>query len=155
MNRADLIAGAAFTVAGLLILFVVIPLAVPGHDEGDYGLRAQDFPFVTAGLMTLLSGLLVGIRLTVATPGAPTAPEQGGAPLSWRNGRFLMLVSILFVVTFLLLDTIGIAAGGPLIIATFMLVLGERRPVPIVLMSVGVPLLIWLFFWKLLRFPLP
>lgn len=150
MNRADIIAGAAVTVAGLLILFVVIPFAVPGHDEGEYGLRAQDFPFVTAGLMTVLSALLVGIRLLAAT-----APDAGGAPMSRRNGQFLFGVSILFVVTFLLLDTIGIAAGGPLVVAAFMVVLGERRPIPVILMSVGAPLLIWLFFWKLLRFPLP
>ncbi len=57
--------------------------------------------------------------------------------------------------TFALLYYFGILAGGPVMVALFMIMMGEYRPLPIMVLSLSAPVLVWLFFWKLLRFPLP
>jgi hypothetical protein len=137
------------TIFGLLVIFVVIPIWVPGHEEGNYGLRAQDTPYLTMIIATVLSAYLLLRRLLVDRED----PEK--APIPRQSWVFLGIVAALLVVTLVLLQYIGILAGGPFVVAVFMYMMGERRPIAILATAIIAPLLVWAFFWKLLQFPLP
>lgn len=149
MRRADIISAALLTIFGLLVIFVVIPIWVPGHESGNYGLRAQDAPYLTMIIATGLSAWLLVRRLFFDREG------DEKTPIPFKSWMFLLVGSLLLVVAVVLLDTIGILAGGPFIVAVFMFMMGERRPLAIGLTAVLAPLLIWAFFWQLLQFPLP
>lgn len=150
MRRADLLAGALLVAFGLVVLLVVIPVWVPGHAEGSYGLRAQDFPLITAGAGTVLAALLV-LRSLLA--GGGEGKEE--APLEGRNWAFLAGAAAGLAAAFALFAFGGFWFGAPFTIAVFMLAMGERRPVALVATAALVPLAIWLVFWKMLGFTLP
>jgi hypothetical protein len=148
MRRADIISAALLVAFGLLVIFVIIPQWVPGHEAGNYGLRAQDAPYLTMIIATGLSAYFLVRRLFFdRSDEKPPIPREG-----WV---FLLIVSVVLVVTFGLLQTIGILAGGPFVVAVLMFMMGERRPIAIAGTAVVAPLLVWLFFWQLLKFPLP
>ena len=65
-----------------------------------------------------------------------------------------MLASLFLIAMVATFTWVGFVAGGPLTIAGFMIAMGERRPIPIVLTSVLAAGAIWLFFWQLLDVPL-
>ena len=149
MRRADIISAALFLAFGLLVIFVVIPIWVPGHDAGNYGLRAQDAPYLTMILVAGFSAYLLVRRLFFdrGDDEKPPIPREG-----WV---FLGAAAAVLVITVVLLETIGILAGGPFVIAVFMYMMGERRPIAIIGTAVLAPVVVWAFFWKLLQFPLP
>ena len=149
MRRADIISASLITVFGLLVIFVVIPIWVPGHEEGNYGLRAQDLPYVTTIVATALALFHLVRRLFIdrSDDPYPPIPREG-----WV---FLGIAAAVLVITVVLLQYIGILAGGPFVIAVLMYMMGERRPIAILGTAVLAPLAVWAFFWKLLQFPLP
>jgi hypothetical protein len=156
MKKADLVSAAVVAAFGLLLLLVIIPGWVPRHEEGGYGLGAQVMPRVTATLVTVLAALFFVSRLI----GRGERPEQArkedaAAPIPRSSWLFLAAVSLFAVAVTAIFAWIGFLAAGPLTIAGFMIFMGERRPVPIVATSVIAAAVIWLFFWQLLRFPLP
>jgi hypothetical protein len=149
MRRADIISAALISIFGLLIIFVVIPVWVPGHEDGNYGLRAQDLPYITAIVATGLAMFFLVRRLFYDHSDDPNPPIP-------REGWiFLAIAAVILTVTWVLLQYIGILAGGPFVIAIFMYMMGERRPVAIIATATIAPLVVWGFFWKLLQFPLP
>jgi ABC-type Co2+ transport system permease subunit len=150
MRRADIISAGVIVAFGLFVLLVAIPRWVPGHLEGNYGLRAQDFPILTALTLTLLA-----LGLLVHRIGQPRRGEEENNPIPASSWRFLGLASGVLVAIWLLLDIFGFAAGGPFTIAAFMIVMGERRPLHVVALSLLAPLAVWLLFWQILKFPLP
>ena len=149
MRRADIISAALLIIFGLLVIFVVIPIWVPGHQAGNYGLRAQDAPYLTMIVATGLSAWFLVRRLFFDRDG------DEKAPIPRESWKFLLIASMLLAVTLVMLETIGVLAGGPFIVAVFMIMMGERRPLAIGLTAVLAPLAVWAFFWKLLQFPLP
>ena len=134
---------------GLLLIFVVIPIWVPGHDAGNYGLRAQDTPYLTMFLVTGLSGYFLVRRLFF------DRSDDEKPPISRESWIFLLLASVILLITLGLMQTIGVLAGGPFVVAVLMFMMGERRPIAIAGTALVAPVLIWVFFWKLLQFPLP
>ncbi len=149
MRRADIIAASLLVAFGLLVIFVVIPVWVPGHQQGDYGLRAQDAPYLTIIVATGLSAFLLVRRLF-------TDREEGERnPIPRESWAFIALCGTLLAATLVLLEFAGILAGGPFVVAVMMLMMGERRPIAIGLTAIGAPIAVWVFFWKLLQFPLP
>lgn len=152
MRRADIISATIITAFGLVVIFFIIPIWVPGHEKGDYGLRAQDFPYIGAITFTVLAAYLAVHRAFFAKP----EPEDDDeAPIGRQSWSFLGITITILTVTFALLYYFGILIGGPVMVALFMIMMGERRPLPIAVLSLSAPVLLWLFFWKLLRFPLP
>ena len=149
MRRADIISAALLVAFGLLVIFVVIPIWVPGHQEGNYGLRAQDAPYLTMIVATGLAAVFFIRRLFVDKDGGEPAP------IPRQSWVFLGVVAAVLIATLVLLEYIGILAGGPFVVAVLMVMMGERRPIPIAVTAIVAPLLVWAFFWKLLQFPLP
>ncbi len=151
MRKADIVSAGVVAVFGLFVLLVVIPVWVPGHLEGGgYGLRAQDFPLFTAISFSLFAAGLFAYRVFFTKP--DEAEESPIPPKSWR---FLAIAGGVLAAITVLLDTVGFLAGGPVAVGAFMVMMGERRPLPVVSLSLAAPLAVWLFFWKFLEFPLP
>ncbi|MEE8515522.1 MAG: tripartite tricarboxylate transporter TctB family protein [Alphaproteobacteria bacterium] len=150
MRRADIISATIITAFGLAVIFVIIPIWVPGHEKGDYGLRAQDFPYIGAIAFTALAAYFAVRQAFFTKPATDDA-----APIGRQGWSFLGITLAILIVTYALLYYFGILAGGPVMVALFMIMMGERRPLPIAVLALGAPVLLWLFFWKLLKFPLP
>jgi hypothetical protein len=81
--------------------------------------------------------------------------EDAPPPITRGNWLFLLRSTLFLVVVTALFEWVGFLAAGAITIGGFMIAMGERRPVHVVLTSVVVTGAIWLFFWQLLRFPLP
>lgn len=150
MRRADIISAALLVAFGLLVIFVVIPIWVPGHQEGNYGLRAQDTPYLTMTVATALALFLLVRRLFF-----DAGKEDEDNPIRKESWGFLAVTAAILVATLFLMEFVGVLAGGPFIVAVLMFMMGERRPLAIGLTAVAAPLAVWAFFWKLLEFPLP
>jgi len=156
MKKADIISAAVVAVFGFLLLFVVIPGWVPRHEEGGYGLGAQVMPRITATLVTVLATLFFFSRiLDRKAKSAPDTEDDAAPPIPRSSWAFLGTASLLIVAMTATFTWVGFLVAGPLTVAGFMLLMGERRPVPIVATSVVSTAVIWLFFWQLLNFPLP
>ncbi|HSR55977.1 MAG TPA: tripartite tricarboxylate transporter TctB family protein [Alphaproteobacteria bacterium] len=149
MRRADIISAAVLVAFGLLVIFVVIPIWVPGHAEGNYGLEAQDAPYLTMIVATGLSLFFLVRRLFF------DLNDTEKAPIPRESWGFLALAAVVLVATWYLMEYIGVLAGGPFVVAVMMFLMGERRPLAIGVTAVAAPVLVWAFFWKLLQFPLP
>ncbi len=156
MRKADIISSAVIIALGLTILFVVIPIWVPGHLAGNYGLRAQDFPILTATvIVTLAAGLLAHRLFGKARPADEDSPDEDTPPITPQSWRFLAIAAAVLIAIWLLLDQVGFIAGAPFGIAVFMVMMGERRPLHVIPLAILAPLAVWVLFWKILHFPLP
>jgi Na+/melibiose symporter-like transporter len=156
MRKADLVSAAVVTVFGLLLLLVIIPTWVERHEEGGYGLGARVMPNTMAIIVTALGVLLFVSRLVEGhIRRNAVSVDESAPPMSRSNRIFFAMTSLLLIALTALFKWVGFLAAGPLTIAAFMLVMGERRPIPIVLTSVAAAGVIWLFFWRLLDVPLP
>ena len=148
MRRADIISAALLVAFGLLVIFVVIPIWVPGHQGGNYGLMAQDAPYLTMTVATGLALFFLVRRLFIDHSDEPV-------PIPRQSWGFLALIAVVLIATLVLLEFVGMLAGGPFVVAVMMYLMGERRLLAIGLTAVLAPLAVWAFFWKLLQFPLP
>jgi hypothetical protein len=154
VKTADIISCALVTLSGLVLLFVVIPGWVPVEAGPGFGLSATTMPYVATVTLTVLAAMFFTYRVRGNHPqddvkydSAPPIPRR-----SWlfllRGGLFLIAVTALF-------EWVGFLAAGPLTVAGFMVMMGERRPWPVCITAVGATVATWLFFWQFLKFPLP
>lgn len=153
MRKADLISSATVTAFGLFLLLYIIPGYVQKHAEGGYGLGARVMPDAMAILVVALGAMLFVARLV--QPKVVDEVEGSEPPFTPANAVFLLRASLFLAAVTALFTWVGFLVAGPVTIGGFMVAMGERRPIPIVLTSIIAALAIWLFFWKLLEFPLP
>jgi hypothetical protein len=148
VRRSDICAGAALVVLGLFVLFVVIP----AEAEGDTwsGVSPLFFPTIIAAGFTLASaGLVLQAWLRPATYAGMEAPAK------WRDIGFFLVACAVIGSGVLLIHGIGILWGGPVLVGSVMLFMGERslrRILPISILPVTV---IYFFVTKVLNAPLP
>ncbi|KEJ94250.1 hypothetical protein SUH3_07670 [Pseudosulfitobacter pseudonitzschiae] len=144
MKRADLISGIVLAVFGLMMLAFVIPLQIEQAPTGYVSPRLV--PNLAMIIIVGLSGLLIVKSLRKA--GAP--PLLPDAVFSRSELIALLKVSAVFIVA-LVLFWLGTPLGaGIVLIAGTLVLLGERRPLILVLMPAGLLLAIWVLFYKVL-----
>ena len=149
MNKADLIGGLGITALGLLLIFVVIP---QGTASGMYyGLPPTFFPTVMA---TGLTASAVGLALQAWRRRAKGV-DAGPVPLSLWNLLMFLLAAALAVAGVVAIDHFGMIYAGPVLIAAFMLFMGERSLVRILLTSVPPVAAVYLLARYVLYAPLP
>lgn len=149
MEKADLAGGVALALVGILLIFVVIPLDT---EEGMYfGLPPTFFPI-------LLSVGLTGIATALAAK-AWLRLRAGGnlQPMPIRLVNLVMfgISAILVIAAVLAIDYFGMLIGGPLLIAGFMLFLGERNAIRILLTATLPVAAVYLLATYVLHSPLP
>ena len=139
MRRADIIAGLALTVAGLVTIFVIVPREV--GSTSPIGIAPDVFPLTLLWIITGLAVLLVVSRLVMGQ-GASDGP-----PLELHNLVYIGVVAVALAAGFIAITTLGFLVGGAAIVAFTMLVMGARRyPLRLALVSVLAPASIYLVF---------
>ena len=118
MEKADLAGGIAITCAGILLIFVVIPLQT---EEGMYfGLPPTFFPILLSVGMTGCAAAFTVKAWARLRSGAPLQ----AMPIRLRNLVMFGIAAILVILGAVAIYFLGIIAGGPPLIAAFMLFLG-------------------------------
>lgn len=156
MKTADIISCALVTLFGLVISFVIIPGWVPVEAGPGFGLSATTMPYVASVTVTALAAMFFLYRLRDRHPQGEAGKKDDITPpiprKSWlfllRGGLFLIAMAFLF-------EWLGFLVAGPPTVAGFIIMMGERRPWPICITAVSATIIIWLFFWQFLKFPLP
>lgn len=149
MNKADLIGGVGITALGLLLIFVIIP---QNTASGMYfGLPPTFFPTVMA---TGLTASAVGLIFHAWRRRASSA-KDGPAPVSLWNLLMFLLAAVLAVAGVIAIDYIGIIYAGPALIAAFMLFMGERSVIRIILTATLPVAAVYLMARYVLYAPLP
>lgn len=136
----DRYSGLFFAILGLLLFFVIIPYDT---EVVDYGwVRPQTVPNSMAWLL-----VITGVSLVIR----PGEDAPFDLHRSLRAGLFLAILGGgLF-----LIDRFGFVAVAPGLALLIMVLIGERRPLWLILGTVGLPLLIWFTVAILLQRPLP
>lgn len=149
MNRADLIGGIGITALGLLLIFVIIP---QGTASGMYfGLPPTFFPTLMA---VGLTGSAVGL-IVHAWRRRGSSADDGPPPITLWNLLMFLLAAALAVTGVIAIDYLGIIYAGPALIAAFMLFMGERNAIRIVLTSSLPVAAVYLMARYVLYAPLP
>jgi Na+/melibiose symporter-like transporter len=156
VKTADIISCGLITLLGLVLLFVVIPGFVPVEAGPGFGLAATTMPNVAVITITVLAALFSIYRLRARHPQDDSSREDDAKPpITRKSWLFLLRGSLFLIAMVALFEWIGFLATGPLTVAGFMIMMGERRPLPVCLTSVCATVATWLFFWQFLKFPLP
>lgn len=147
VKNVDLWAGVVITFAGLIATFYLIPNYVSAGF--GYGLSPRFFPYTCSVAITALGAILVFTRIT------SSGVTDAMSPLSVKAAGRLLLVAVLLAAGLLVMTIWGYLPGAMLMMAAFMVLMGERRPHWIIPTAVGWPIVLWLLFEKLLETPLP
>lgn len=151
----DTITGALYLTFGLFFVFVLIPLGIDEPDNVEFAALAPSYwPRIICLALTALGlGMLVRTGLS-SRQADPSHAEQGShirEMVFWRVGLVIAGTFVLYAV----LETLGFVLAGAIALILLMVLAGERRPLHLALISMGVPLLLYLFFTKAASIPLP
>lgn len=147
MGKADLVGGILLALTSLLLIFVIIPL---GTESGQYyGLPPTFYPTVIAsGLGLAALGLIVQSLRQGKTNISPFPVSR------WQLLMFLTAAAIT-IGGVIIIDILGIWYGGPLLIAAFMVHLGERNLIRLALTAVIPVAILSVLASHVLHTPLP
>lgn len=146
MDKPLLVLGLLTTVLGTLVLFVIIPAQ---HIPPMMSAVSPDF-YPNIGTVILLVG---GIGMLIM--GVRGKPKGVDALQVLKVVRFCALMAAIFTVTLVAFHWFHFLVGGVVLVLVTMWLLGERRPLYLVLVSSLSPVLIWLFIDVLLGRSLP
>lgn len=155
----DLVVSGVVIVFACLALFVLIPAGIEHPGSIDVlALGPAFWPSVICAFLGLM-GLVVGVqalrrtraarrgsvsgRVDEDAPDAPDAAEAeaaGFAPVRWL-AALALLAGYYYG-----LDSLGMVLTSMLALGLFMSLGGERRPAVVLVLSLGVPLALFLFF---------
>lgn len=145
MRTANLISGAALVVFGLLMIFVIIPVQI---EEGPPGMISPRL--LPQIMLWMITGLALLLVLTNLRPYAGEHP----APISRTEILALLKIAAAFAVALTLFFLAGPLWAGIALVAGTLLLLGERRPLVVIAMTVGLLGSTWVLFYQILRTPI-
>lgn len=149
--------GLFFLVFALLFALFIVPTIsndwrkTAGADVEFFTIGPRFFPFLTAGIMALLSILLIIDTISQARSGLKPSPF----PLKLEQlAPVLVFMSIglayIFAIPFL-----GVMLATPLCLTVFFRYFGIRKWAWVLLLALGITAIIYLCFEKLMMVPLP
>ncbi|SLN21036.1 Tripartite tricarboxylate transporter TctB family protein [Falsiruegeria litorea R37] len=147
-KSSDIIAGAVFLTLGLLLIFVLIPVGVDEPRKVPFAAASPSYYPKLIGYVIALIGaaiLVLGVRRS-----SDDAPSVGLAPYA----KVPVAMGIM-AVFYLLLPVLGFIVGAMLSLCALMMLAGERSPKVLVLVSILLPLGLYLFFAKVAGIPIP
>ncbi len=136
------------TIAAILFLFSValyffiIPWGIEGAGEGGAGLSPDFMPRWITITLAFLSALLFFVA----------KPAEEKVKLFPRRALVTMALFVLYIV---LTPLIGYLPASVLVMAVYLLHFGVRKPVTVAVLSVAFPLILYLFFAKVMLVVLP
>lgn len=138
--NADRLSGAFFLLFGLAMYFLVIPVYVENVDGGS--LSPKTMPAIISIIIAVCGGLLVL---------KPTRHQIPDARFFGLAGAY----AILLAVGIYAMSWFGFEYIAPILALAIMVMIGERRPVWLLLGAVGMPVAIWFLVTQLLERALP
>ena len=147
MRKADIVVAVGLMVVGLLVLGDAVRL---GFGWGISGPESGFFPFYM-GLGIVISTFFILLRAIKIYkkegPGKSLVPEGGMAQILW------VLLPAIGVI--LLTELLGLHLATVLYLAFYMGVVGRIHWGKVILLSVLVPLVVYILFDKIFLIPLP
>lgn len=150
MSRPSLrsiLEGGAVAVIGASIL-----LLVPSQIQPVAALQTRMSPGLIPGVAAvglILSGL--GLILQSSLKGGAAVPVEMDRQVTIR-----IVTSVLLLIAYtLLFPRVGFVVTSAVFVAFFSWYFGARDPIKITLVTVGTPIVVWLFFEKLFLIPVP
>lgn len=138
--ETDRIAGLIVATLGLVLLFVIFPVAIEDIEGGS--IQPDTLPNAIAGFL-VVCGILLAIK--------PGEPAVGGSLEQMMVLLYLAVIAIgLFAISLS-----GFVIASPFLALAIMLLFGERRPIWLVLGCIGMPAAIWFLVVQILERPLP
>lgn len=147
MRRAEIITGLLLLIAALVMIFVVVPAQTEFVD--DASIQPSFYPGLALWAMAVFSALMALLAFL-----KPAVPNDTG-PLTLKNFQTLLLLGAILAAAFVAMTYLGYIAGGVGLVAVLMIYMGVRNPILLVGVSLGAPVVAWLFFEVLLERPLP
>lgn len=145
MRRANVVSGILLSLIGLAALFVLIPWQI---EPGPAGMMSPRLvPTIMMAVVTGLALLLVANNLR---PDPDETEEAYAWPITRSEIAGLVKLGAVFALSVALFEWVSPLAAGAALVAGTLLVLGERRPLVIVLMPSALLLALWLLFYKAL-----
>lgn len=147
MKKGALVSSIFLITVGLLFIFVIIPRqSSPGE---EYGMPPALLPTAAMLVITVLA-FAQAVRSILSKE--ETGDRNGMTPRNWLN---LFMYSLLLSLSLLIVKVFGFIAGGIFAIAIFTLLMGERNPFTVALISIPPPLIVFLALRYGLKIPVP
>ena len=146
MKVADLVGGMVGAAIGLFALWT------SWHMPADVVMKIGPgfFPGILSGLLVLFSCVL----LVKALRGGEQ--QAADAPVTTGEGKVRGLLTLVATIAFVaVLEPLGFIPSAIVFLTLMMLVMGKRKPLPILLAPTLVTVGVWLVFEKLLHLSMP
>lgn len=145
MRTANLISGVVLAAFGMLMILVIIPVQI---EEGPPGMVSPRLvPQIMVWVITALSLLLVVTNLRHKGRDDP-------APISRSELVALLKIGLAFALALSLFFVAGPLWAGIALVAGTLVLLGERRPLVVIGITVGLLGAIWVLFYQILHTPI-
>ena len=146
------LAGLFYLIGGLFVVFVLIPIGIdePGNVEFNVLAPAYWPRIICLVLAGMGAAMLVRGWLNRDTLDEDAEGAFAGI-IWWRVGLVIAGTFGLYAS----LDFLGLVLAGAVALVLLMLLAGERRPVLIACVAVGVPMALYVFFTKAAGIPIP
>lgn len=150
MRRSDLISGSLIVLAGLLMIFVIVPVQI--NSSSDYGLDPAFFPLLLLWLIVIMGVLLVASRIPQTLE-----PPRAEPVLDRWNWLFIVGTSVFLLVGFIAMQTFGFVVAGVVMLALLMFVIELRRLnwIEVIGVSLLAPFVIYYLLYHLFSVQLP
>ena len=126
--EADRVSGAFFLLFGLAMYFYVNPIYIESVDEGN--IAPDSLPNIVAIVIAVCGALLLF---------KPTAQQVRNPRSMAKAGIYVAILAA----SIYAMSWVGFVYVAPVLAFVIMLLIGERRPLWILLGAVGMPALIW------------
>ena len=134
------VAGLIVATLGLVLLFVIFPIAIEDIDDGS--IRPETLPSALAGFL-VFCGIFLAIK-----PGAQI-------PRSSKEVKMVLIYLAVISLGLFAISRFGFVVASTFLALAIMLLFGERRPGWLALGCVGMPAAIWFLVVQVLERPLP
>ncbi len=155
----DLLAGILFCAVGLAAVFILIPVGVKVPDSIKVATLSPDFWPAIIGWAAVAASVALIIESTWLKQPAPEDEDPVADAEYELETLSATLRTIVFVVVlfgfYFSLATFGMVVPSIILIAAMMFFFGERKYVMIGALSLGVPILLYLFFRYVANVPIP
>lgn len=145
MKRANAISGIFLCVFSIVMLGMVIPTQINAGPSGMMSPRLVPNMMMIGILLLSLPLVIRGLRKTPEYDAQDTE-----SPISRAEMLALLRISGVFAASIVLYELFGALVGASSLVILALLVLGERRPLVIVALTVVLLTGLWALFYKVL-----
>lgn len=158
MSRLNIITGCVLTIAGLVVIFWVIPFHIEPQEVDRYVNSPKFFSYVCATVLTVLAILLVfqnffRIRRSKEVT-QEESEENETLGFGWHETINLGIFTIGSAAYLFLMDIAGFVISSILLLAVSMY-FARVKKLWLVITSVGIPILIQQLLWHTMMVSLP